>query len=104
MHNSSLFSILKTFSKTEIKSFGKFVDSPYFNTSEATALLFHEVRKFYPLFESDELTKEALFIKVYGNGKYSEDLMRKLISNLIKLSEEFITQEKLKELKYYKSN
>lgn len=104
MQNSSLFNILKTFSKPEIRLFGKFVDSPYFNTSEATALLFHEVRKFYPLFESEELSKEALFIKVYRNEKYSEELMRKLISNLIKLSKEFITQEKLKELKYYKSN
>lgn len=104
MENSSLIKILKTFTKREIKAFEKFVDSPYFNTSEATALLFQKIKKYYPLFESNELIKESLFTKIYVGQKYSEELMRKLMSNLIKLSEEFITQEKLKELKYYKSN
>jgi hypothetical protein len=104
MENSSLIKILKTFSKEEMKAFERFVNSSYFNTSEATALLYKEIKKYYPLFEDKGLGKESLFKKVYGKQKYSEELIRKLVSNLIKLSEEFITQEKFKELKFYKSN
>lgn len=87
-----------------MKSFEKFVESPYFNTSEATTQLCRELRQYHPKFEDPALEKSQLFVKIYGKKKYSEELIRKLASNLIKLTEEFITQEKLKELKYYKQN
>ncbi len=90
MQNSSLTGILKNFSKDEIKSFGKFVSSPYFNTSEATVQLFEEMKKYYPSFAKKDFTRENLFHAVYGERDYNDELLRKLISNLIKLSEEFI--------------
>lgn len=104
MHNSSLIKVLKTFSKDEMKSFEKFVDSPYFNTSEATALLYKEIKQYHPKFEDPSLEKSQLYKKIYRKKKYSEELIRKLASNLIKLTEEFITQEKMKDLKFYKQN
>lgn len=104
MQNSSLITILKTFSQKEIKSFGRFVRSPYFNTSEATAALFSELKRYYPEFSSPEIEKQAIFKKIYGSQNYSEELTRKLTSNLIKLAEEFITQQKLEQLKPYKDN
>jgi hypothetical protein len=73
-----------------MRSFEKFVDSPYFNTSEATAKLFKEIRKFYPGFDDENFTKEYLFEKVYGDKQYSESLLRKIISNLIKLTGDFL--------------
>lgn len=90
MQNSSITKILKNFSKEEIKEFGKFVNSPYFNSSEATALLFEEIKKHYPLFDKKNYSRETLFAAVYGSRVYSYELLRKLISNLIILSEEFI--------------
>ncbi|HWA05159.1 MAG TPA: hypothetical protein VG961_01330 [Ignavibacteria bacterium] len=90
MQNSSITRILKNFSKEEIKEFGKFVNSPYFNTSEATSLLFDEIKKYYPLFNKKNYSRETLFTAVYGSREYRDDLLRKLISNLIILTEEFI--------------
>ena len=91
MKNSQLIIILKTFSKPELRAFGRFVSSPYFNTSEATTKLFGELIKFYPDFSASGLTKELLFAEVYGKRKYSNLLFNKLVSNLIKLSLEYLT-------------
>lgn len=102
MLNSSLISILKAFSKEEIKWFRLFVESPYFNTSEATTKLYREIIKFYPEFKSRNFTKEYLFSKVYSKDKYQKDLFRKLVSNLIKLSEEFLSQRGLENNTFYK--
>jgi len=82
--------ILRTFSKKEMKSFEKYLSSPYFNTSEATLKLFKVINKFYPDFSGTGFTKEKLFAGVYGKRKYSKDLMNKLASNLIRLSLGFI--------------
>ena len=101
MQNSSLTRVLKNFSKDEFKSFGKFVHSPYFNTSEATILLFEEMKKFYPLFAKKDFTRENLFHAVYGDKDYRDELLRKLISNLIKLSEEFIFINNIKYIKCF---
>mgnify|MGYP003460519483 FL=1 len=90
MQNSSITKILKNFSKEEIKEFGRFVSSPYFNTSEATTLLFEELKKHYPLFNKKDYSRENLFSAVYGSRVYNYELLRKLISNLIILTEEFI--------------
>ena len=93
MENSSLLEILRSFSKEEMKRFTRFVESPYFNTSEATAKLIAEIAKYHPEFESKNLSKEKLFEKVYGSNKFSDNLIRKLVSNLINLSEKFLTVE-----------
>jgi predicted small secreted protein len=90
MQSSSITKILKNFPKEEIKEFGKFVNSPYFNTSKATILLFEELKKHYPLFDKKNYTRENLFSAVYGSRAFRDDLLRKLISNLIILTEEFI--------------
>lgn len=91
MKDSQIIKILKTFSKQEMRSFERFVNSPYFNTSEATVKLFAALKDFYPGFSADGLTKQKLFTGVYGKRKYSNELFNKLASNLIKLSLEFIT-------------
>lgn len=91
MKNSQIIKILRTFSRAEIKSFEKFVNSPYYNTSSATAGLFDALRSFYPEFSGEHLTRQRLFKDVYGNRNYSNVLFNKLSSNLIKLSLEFIT-------------
>ncbi|MEO8512985.1 MAG: hypothetical protein ABI543_05470 [Ignavibacteria bacterium] len=90
MKNSQIIKILSAFTKPELRSFGRFVNSPFYNTSEATTKLFNVIKKFYPDFSGDGLAKKDLFAEVYGNRKYSNLLFNKLVSNLIKLSLEFI--------------
>lgn len=91
MKDFQIIRILRTFSGPEMRSFGKFVNSPFYNTSRATVLLYKALNKFYPSFSDAGLTRENLFEEVYGNRKYNRVLLNKLASNLIKLSMEFIT-------------
>lgn len=99
MKDFQLIKILKTFSGDEMKSFGKFVNSPFFNTSKSTAQLFSALNDFYPNFSSEKLNRQDLFSRVYRNRKYNAVLFNKLASNLIKLSLEFIriTNDPLKQ-------
>lgn len=93
MRKTGLADVLRSFSKEEMKRFIKFADSPYFNTSLATSKLLKEIGKFHPGFEDKGASKEILFEKVYDSRKYSDTLMRKLISNLLHLSEKFLIIE-----------
>lgn len=92
MKDSQIIKILRTFTDQEMRSFGKFVNSPYYNTSEATSKLFTALRGFYPAFNDINLTKQNLFKMVYGRRTYNNLLINKLSSNLIKLSLEYIAE------------
>src|ERR1043166_6894902 len=85
-----LIEILKTFDKEELKRFGRFIDSNYFNTNERIALLFKSLKKFYPEFDSNNLNAEQLFAKVYNDKKFDEKTIRYLLSVLMDLAEKFI--------------
>ncbi len=93
MKNSQFIKMMQTFTGSELRSFSRFVDSPYFNTSKSTTLLYHEIKKYYPAFTGSDLTREQLFKRVYPGRKYSSDLMNRLVSNLIKLAERFISDK-----------
>ncbi len=91
MKDSQIIKILRTFSKPEMRSFERFVNSPYYNTSESTSKLFAALRNFYPAFSDESLTRQRLFASIYGRRIYSNELFNKLSSNLLKLSLEFIS-------------
>lgn len=91
MKDFQVIKILQAFSPGEMKQFQKFVRSPFYNTSEATMLLFDSLRKFYPHFTGEGMTRKKLFASVYGERAFSNELFNKLASNLIKLSLEYIT-------------
>ncbi|MBN8568209.1 MAG: hypothetical protein J0M18_01155, partial [Ignavibacteria bacterium] len=57
--------ILKTLNKTELKSLGDFINSPYFNSIEKLKDLYIEVSKSYPDFTSKRLEDEAIHKKLY---------------------------------------
>lgn len=91
MNKSRLITILKTFSKDEIKDFRKFIDSPYFNKEGKYVLRFYdELKKYYPDFESNKLEKINLFKSLYPDKNYNDSVVRKLSSSLLKLSEEYL--------------
>lgn len=91
MFNSKLVSVLRSFSKDEIKEFRKFVDSPFFNKEGKYVLRFYdEIKKYYPAFENKGLERSILFNKLYPGKKYDDSIMRKLSSTLQKLAEEYL--------------
>ncbi|MDZ4711506.1 MAG: hypothetical protein SGI89_04190 [bacterium] len=48
------------------------------------------MKKFYPSFDSPIFTKENIYKSVYLSGKYSDEKLRKLLSDLYKLAEKFL--------------
>jgi hypothetical protein len=90
MLKSKFIDVLRTFKPEELKKFRLFVISPFHNKNRNAVKLFDLIRKFYPEFSSPLLEKEKLFKKLYPGKKYSDIVMRILLSDLLKLSEEFL--------------
>ncbi|NOS85665.1 MAG: hypothetical protein HOP31_11035 [Ignavibacteria bacterium] len=91
-----VINILKTFSKTEMNDFSKFVQSPYHNRGKNPAPLFEELKKLYPAFETGELTPEKLHEQVFPGRKFNRQIMWNMSSALEKLALKFLEQESLK--------
>ena len=90
MIKSKSIEILCTFSKTEFKDFRKFIDSSYFNENKMLVKMYSLLKKYYPDFNSRVFTKENLYIKLYPGKKYNDGTMRKLLSELQSLAENFL--------------
>ena len=82
--------LLKTFSRKEVLEFSKFIDSPFYNNHSTLIKLFKELKKYYPGFCDQRLTKKYLFNIVNKGVKYNDNLFRKYFSLLYKLSEEYL--------------
>lgn len=90
MTNSKLIPILKSFSKAEIKEFDKFLSSPFFGCKKFVLNFYRLLIKNYPDFTESKTSKKILFKKLYGDARYNDGLMRRIISDLIRFSEEFL--------------
>ena len=100
MKNSKLIQLLRTFSNSEMKEFGKFIRSPYFNESEQLITFYELLKKSYPEFKGGLIEKEKIFKKLYPEEKKYDDKKIRSRSNLmLNLAEEFLLQTELKKNK-----
>lgn len=95
MLKSKAIDILKTFSKEEFRRFEDFVASPYFNKSKNLINLSISLKKFFPDFNSEEMTEQVIYNKAFPDNKYSYSMMRNLMSELLQLCEKFILNDLL---------
>lgn len=102
MIGTKLIRLIKTFSPDEIKSFEKFIDSPYFNSVKNYITFFKEIKKFYPEFNDSNLKREYIYKKLYKGKPFNKQVMWNLTSKLEKLTEEFLIQRKLEANEYYR--
>ena len=91
----TVFDLLKKFSPNEIKRLDSFLKSPYHNKSRKVTALFSEIKRFYPEFTSEKLTKEKLSLKISPDNKFNDLTLRDLMSGLLKCIEEFLIYEEL---------
>ena len=91
MENSGLIKALKTFSKNEIKEFGRYVDSPFHNGRKELSKFYGIIKKHYPDFRGSAMNEETLYSKLYPGKKYDERVIRRLSSFLMKLVESYLT-------------
>lgn len=90
MQNTGLITLLRTFEPSEIKEFGDFVRSPYFNKNESVVKLYDYLRKYHPVFDEGKVLKETVHSKIFSGTVYNDGFMRKIIFNLNNLAERYI--------------
>ncbi len=90
MINTTLLNIIGKFSAKEIREFGEFIISPFFNKNENVIKLYTYIKKFHPELNDKRLEKEYVYRKVFSKGKYNDGFMRTVIYNLGKLTEDFL--------------
>jgi len=95
MLKSKAIDILKTFSKEEYKRFEDFVVSPYFNKSKSLINLVSSLKNFFPEFNSEKMTEQFIYEKIFPANLYSYSMMRNLMSELLQLCEKFILNDRL---------
>ena len=84
---------LKTLSLTELKRFGDFVKSPYFNTSSAIEKIYEAVLKAHPDFNSETLNYENMAKILFGSSDHTEKRIKNLYSEYGNLLKKFIGYE-----------
>lgn len=85
--------IIRTFSEQEFQRFREFAASPYFNKSTKLTLLITELMKYFPDFSKESITAGKLFFSVSGSRAYNDALLRKYMSELKDLAEQFLNTE-----------
>lgn len=93
IHSKSL-DILKTFTKEELKHFSDFVRSPFFNKNKNLIKLFDELEKSHPEFDAEN---EKLHSEIYPGKPYSHNNLKKLLSEMLKLTENFLSVTSLQD-------
>ncbi len=95
MTNSKLVQLLRTFSKDEFRSFGKFVRSPYFYKDKSVIKLYKALKQFYPAFNSGRLKKSFVFEKMFPEKQYSDSQMKYLMSEMFSMGKRFLSYNNL---------
>ncbi len=90
MDSSKLINLLKTFSKSEIKDFGDFIDSPYYNKNKELAHFCAYLRKYAPHFPPKKIERKVVFKKLFPKEKYEEKKLNHLMNYLLRKAEQFI--------------
>jgi hypothetical protein len=95
MFNSKLVNILKSFTVSELKSFEKFIVSPYFTTGRNVGGLFSILKREYPEFSSPSIKKEKVYQKLFGKSAYDERKLKNLTASLTLLAEKFLVHNSI---------
>lgn len=91
MKKTRLIGLLSTLKEEEMKQFESFVNCYMFNPrSVKVSELFTVIKEFYPEFQEEEFTKQAVWNKIYPTKKFNDVVLRNLISDLFNLLKRFL--------------
>ena len=95
MTDSKIYNVLTHFDKVEQNRLRKYIRSPYFNVNE-TLMGFYDLlsEHIQANGKAGQLTKEQIWAFLYKNEAFNDVRFRKLSSELLKLVEGFLMQEK----------
>ena len=81
------------FSSREMRQFGKFVESPFFNESTILVELFKYLHQCYPTFLAKDIALQVVWKQLFGNESFKEIKLRQLMSKLLSLAEHFLAYQ-----------
>ncbi|HNI43684.1 MAG: hypothetical protein JNM36_15305 [Chitinophagales bacterium] len=93
MEKSRLVYVLMAFSAREMRQFGKFVESPFFNESSALVELLKYLHQCYPDFSSERIALPMVWQQLFGDEVFKEIKLRQLMSKLLSLAEQFLAYQ-----------
>ena len=93
---SGLFRIMRTLTAKEMKSFERFLASPYHRAEKNCLPLYELLKKNYPKFREDEIDYEKIYSELYPGKEYKKQVVWNLISALEKYALSFLEHEALK--------
>ncbi len=96
MLDYKLIKLMQVLTSKEVLDVERHLAAAFFNPTEDVLKLFSQISKFHPNFENPKLTKERLYTKLYGKQPYNDGKMRKLMTQLTQLIEQYLMQKELK--------
>ncbi len=98
MIKSRLFSLLKTFSREEMRSLGVFIASQSSNKRTSVRRLFAALSELHPAFDPEDSRAEMIFEQVFPGKKYNSSSLRPIVHYLHELALDYLT------IKEFRSN
>lgn len=95
MSAHKVFQMVRVLKTEELGEVKKYLESTFFNTNKRCVQLYEQLCKFHPNMEGDKLTKERLYVKVFGKASYDDGKMRKLMTQLSQLIERYLVIKQL---------
>ncbi len=97
MKNTKLYTLLSSFDKYEQNRLRKYLSSPYFNRDESLVELYEVFIKHINNGSEKEMTKDFLWSRIKKDKSFNDTRLRKYLSDLLKLVEGYVIQQKFEE-------
>jgi len=94
--NNKLLFFIRSLTESELTEFRKFIISPLYTSGRNYDTLLNEIIKFNSK-ESNRLTVQDLYSKLYPGKTYNPQTMKNRFSELLKLGEEFLVYRKIQD-------
>ncbi|MEY3051927.1 MAG: hypothetical protein RLY31_1712 [Bacteroidota bacterium] len=95
MQGYKLFRMIQVLQAEELSDADRFLHADYHNTHEPSRRLFRYLIRFWPDMDAPQLSREQLFRKAYGKEPYRDLKLRKLMSRLTRLLEQYLVQRRM---------
>lgn len=93
MKDTKLYQVLSNLDKYEQNRCRKYIASPYFNRSEELVILFDYLTSHIHREKHTEISKQEIWNLIQREKVYDDARLRKYLSDLFKLIEDFLAQE-----------
>ncbi len=95
MLDYKLIKLMQVLTPKELVEVEKYLVSPLITSNVEISKLFVLLRKYHPKFDQPKLSKGRLFTKLFGKSTYNDGKMRKLMTQLTQLIEQFLVAKEL---------